>query len=271
MVSTCIVLGSFRKNEIVFTAPTGEEITTRKQLDQYLKAHPGGPKISEFNWGTGETPRRSSRIIEKVKQAPPPVETEPVKKKPRRSSTSKKDKKDKEPKEDDTPEKEKEKHVECRKQKNLMMTNKKKRLWKKLQRRTPRSKTRTQTSLWKVKKRTKMPSRELKEKTRKMKLLLKPVNEVVDVHEANENNKGETPVEETKPVNEVADVSEANENNKGEVPTDVGIFTTTVAAAPDAEGQRCHLADEDKEREANKNEGGEAAFENGCRVESQPW
>ncbi|MFS7912287.1 putative Methyl-CpG-binding domain-containing protein [Helianthus anomalus] len=56
MVSTCIVLGSFRflpkkvgtpkKNEIVFTAPTGEEITTRKQLDQYLKAHPGGPKIS---------------------------------------------------------------------------------------------------------------------------------------------------------------------------------------------------------------------------------
>ncbi|KAJ0726642.1 putative Methyl-CpG-binding domain-containing protein [Helianthus annuus] len=117
----------------------------------------------------------------------------------------------------------------------------------------------------------------------------KPVNEVADVDEANENNKGETPVEETKHVNEVADVNEANENNKGEVPvaqdqyktendganvtaeTDVGIFTTTAAAAPDVEGQRGHLTDEDKEREANKNEGGEAAFENGCPVESQPW
>ncbi|KAJ0567426.1 putative Methyl-CpG-binding domain-containing protein [Helianthus annuus] len=220
--------GTPKKNEIVFTAPTGEEITTRKQLDQYLKAHPGGPKISEFDWGTGETPRRSSRIIEKVKQAPPPVETEPVKKKPRRSSASKKDKKDKEPEEDETPEKVKE-----------------------------------------------------KEKDIEMQEAEKPDDD---------KQKEETPVEETKPVNEVADVNEANENNKGEVPaaqdqyksendganvtaeTDIGIFTTTAAAAaPDAEGQRGHLTDEDKEREANKNEGGEAAFENGCRVESQPW
>ncbi|MFS8018464.1 putative Methyl-CpG-binding domain-containing protein [Helianthus anomalus] len=103
--------GTPKKNEIVFTAPTGQEITTRKQLDQYLKAHPGGPKISEFNWGTSETLRRSSRINEKVKKAPPLVKTEPVKKKPRRSSASK-DKKDKEPEEDETPEKEKEKDVE---------------------------------------------------------------------------------------------------------------------------------------------------------------
>ncbi|MFS8018463.1 hypothetical protein Hanom_Chr15g01392331 [Helianthus anomalus] len=28
--------------------------------------------------------------------------------------------------------------------------------------------------------------------------------------------------------------------------TDVGIFTTTAATAPDAEGQRGHLTDEDK-------------------------
>ncbi|KAI7736818.1 hypothetical protein M8C21_015824, partial [Ambrosia artemisiifolia] len=99
--------GTPKKNEIVFTAPTGEEITTKKQLAQYLKSHPGGPKISEFDWGTGETPRRSSRIIEKVKLAPPPSpETEPVKKKVKRSS-SKKEKKDNEP-EEETAEKEKE-------------------------------------------------------------------------------------------------------------------------------------------------------------------
>ncbi|KAI3801834.1 hypothetical protein L1987_29951 [Smallanthus sonchifolius] len=91
--------GTPKKNEIVFTAPTGEEITTKKQLDQYLKSHPGGPKISEFDWGTGETPRRSSRIVERVKLAPPPsLETEPVKKKTKRSSS--KDKKVDESQED---------------------------------------------------------------------------------------------------------------------------------------------------------------------------
>ncbi|KAI3827367.1 hypothetical protein L1987_01440 [Smallanthus sonchifolius] len=88
--------GTPKKNEIVFTAPTGEEIINRKQLEQYLKAHPGGPKVSEFDWGSGETPRRSSRISEKVKSTPPPSETEPVKKRGRKSSSSKKGKKEKE-------------------------------------------------------------------------------------------------------------------------------------------------------------------------------
>ncbi|MFS7966104.1 putative Methyl-CpG-binding domain-containing protein [Helianthus anomalus] len=94
--------GTPKKNEIVFTAPTGEEITTRKQLEQYLKAHPGGPKASEFDWGTGETPRRSSRISEKVKTTPPPSEIEPVKKRSRKSSSGKKGKKEKE--EEEAPE-----------------------------------------------------------------------------------------------------------------------------------------------------------------------
>ncbi|KAI3724946.1 hypothetical protein L1987_64714 [Smallanthus sonchifolius] len=88
--------GTPKKDEIVFTAPTGEEITNRKQLEQYLKAHPGGPKVSVFDWGSGETPRRSSRISEKVKSTPPPSETEPVKKRGRKSSSSKKGKKEKE-------------------------------------------------------------------------------------------------------------------------------------------------------------------------------
>ncbi|KAK7349137.1 hypothetical protein VNO77_06258 [Canavalia gladiata] len=85
--------GTPRKSEIVFIAPSGEEISSRKQLEQYLKAHPGNPGISEFDWGTGETPRRSARISEKVKSTPP-AETEPPKKRSRKSPGSKKDNKE---------------------------------------------------------------------------------------------------------------------------------------------------------------------------------
>ncbi|XP_022751678.1 methyl-CpG-binding domain-containing protein 10-like [Durio zibethinus] len=85
-----------KKNEIIFTAPTGEEISNRRQLEQYLKAHPGGPAVSEFDWGTGETPRRSARISEKVKAMPTPPESEPPKRRARKSSASKKDNKESE-------------------------------------------------------------------------------------------------------------------------------------------------------------------------------
>lgn len=74
-------------------APTGEEISSRKQLEQYLKAHPGNPLISEFEWTTGETPRRSSRISQKVKATTPTPDKEPLLKK-RRSSLTKKDNKE---------------------------------------------------------------------------------------------------------------------------------------------------------------------------------
>uniref|UniRef100_A0A5B6YQ15 Putative methyl-CpG-binding domain-containing protein 11 isoform X1 n=1 Tax=Davidia involucrata TaxID=16924 RepID=A0A5B6YQ15_DAVIN len=87
--------GTPKKNEIIFTAPTGEEITNRRQLEQYLKSHPGGPAILEFDWGTGETPRRSARISEKARPAPSP-ESELRKKRSRKSSASKKDGKEKE-------------------------------------------------------------------------------------------------------------------------------------------------------------------------------
>lgn len=87
--------GTPRKNEIIFTSPSGEEIVSKRQLEQYLKAHPGGPAVSEFDWGTGETPRRSARIIEKVKTTPPP-NSEPPKKRSRKSLGSKKDNEDKE-------------------------------------------------------------------------------------------------------------------------------------------------------------------------------
>jgi hypothetical protein len=40
------------KFEVIFVSPTGEEIKSKRQLTQYLKAHPGGPASSEFDWGT---------------------------------------------------------------------------------------------------------------------------------------------------------------------------------------------------------------------------
>ncbi|WCJ40548.1 methyl-CPG-binding domain 11 [Euphorbia peplus] len=97
--------GTPRKSEIMFIAPTGEEINTRKQLEQYLKSHPGNPAISEFDWGTGETPRRSSRISEKVKATPSP-EKEPPKKRGRKTPTPNKDKKETDSTEKDEAEKE---------------------------------------------------------------------------------------------------------------------------------------------------------------------
>ncbi|KAJ6958473.1 hypothetical protein NC653_040194 [Populus alba x Populus x berolinensis] len=83
--------GTPKKGEIIFTAPTGEEIASKRQLEQYLRAHPGGPAASEFDWGTGETPRRSARISEKAKVTPV-KESEPPKKRSRKSAASKESK-----------------------------------------------------------------------------------------------------------------------------------------------------------------------------------
>ncbi|GMP99161.1 hypothetical protein CsSME_00046747 [Camellia sinensis var. sinensis] len=80
--------GTPRRNEIMFISPTGAEIKNKKQLDQYLKSHPGGPSASEFDWGTGDTPRRSARIGEKSKAIDTP-ESEPTKKVQKKSSSKK--------------------------------------------------------------------------------------------------------------------------------------------------------------------------------------
>ncbi|XP_055827338.1 methyl-CpG-binding domain-containing protein 11-like [Solanum dulcamara] len=79
-----------KKNEVVFVAPTGEEIRNRSQLEKYLKTHDGDPRISEFDWTTGEAPRRSARISQKVNAMPPPAVLEPTKKRRRTSSATKK-------------------------------------------------------------------------------------------------------------------------------------------------------------------------------------
>ncbi|KAI0498902.1 hypothetical protein KFK09_019800 [Dendrobium nobile] len=80
--------GTPKRNEIVFISPTGEEIRNKKQLDQYIRSHPGGPSSSEFVWGSGDTPRRSARISEKTKAMETPEE-EPPKKRGRISSSKK--------------------------------------------------------------------------------------------------------------------------------------------------------------------------------------
>lgn len=88
--------GTPKKYEVVFIAPTGEEFKTKKAIERYLKANPGGPSISEFDWSTGEvTPtRRSSRISEKVKESPMKTPESESKKKPKRSRKSKGDSED---------------------------------------------------------------------------------------------------------------------------------------------------------------------------------
>ncbi|KAL1191325.1 Methyl-CpG-binding domain-containing protein 11 [Cardamine amara subsp. amara] len=84
-------VGAVKKTEIVFVAPTGEEISNRKQLDQYLKSHPGNPAITEFDWTTSGTPRRSARISEKTKATPSPDKEPPKKRGRTKASGSKKD------------------------------------------------------------------------------------------------------------------------------------------------------------------------------------
>ncbi|MQM04951.1 hypothetical protein Taro_037755 [Colocasia esculenta] len=76
--------GTPGRNEIVFIAPTGEEMKNKRQLELYLKSHPGGPPTSDFVWGTGDTPRRSARISERAKATVTP-EGKPSKKRGRRS------------------------------------------------------------------------------------------------------------------------------------------------------------------------------------------
>lgn len=45
--------GTPHRNDIVFISPTGEEVKNKRQLDIYLRSHPGNPSSSEFDWGTG--------------------------------------------------------------------------------------------------------------------------------------------------------------------------------------------------------------------------
>ncbi|KAK6776554.1 hypothetical protein RDI58_027555 [Solanum bulbocastanum] len=78
-----------RRNDIVFVSPDSDEIKNKRQLDKYLKSHPGGPPASEFNWGTGDTPRRSTRVGGKSKATETPESDAPSTKRQRKSSSKK--------------------------------------------------------------------------------------------------------------------------------------------------------------------------------------
>ncbi|KAI3962912.1 hypothetical protein MKW92_050649 [Papaver armeniacum] len=75
--------GTPKKNEIVFTAPTAKNFTPENSWSN----------SSKFDWGTGETPRRSVRISQKVKAISPPEIETPTRKRSKKSS-SKKDNKE---------------------------------------------------------------------------------------------------------------------------------------------------------------------------------
>ncbi|KAI3771665.1 hypothetical protein L6452_02832 [Arctium lappa] len=289
--------GTPKKNEIVFTAPTGEEITTRKQLDQYLKAHPGGPKSSEFDWGSGETPRRSARISEKVKVSPPPPETEPVPKRAKRSL--KKDKKEKP--EEETPEKENnpekaagedvdmqeaEKTDEKQKEEAPVKT-----IVEDSEKQDEKDKIAPEDKAEKGEAPENKPAKEGEDTCENPKMPLseeeaKPVNEVNKeaVADVNETDKGETAVaqDQDKAENdggsgiaegakeEIPDADDQDEvENDGGTTTTTTTTTTTANATATAatEGQKGNVGD--KEQEMNKQV--EATVENGCRVEAEPW
>ncbi|KAG6554439.1 hypothetical protein Mapa_004356 [Marchantia paleacea] len=77
--------GTPKRKDVIYIAPDGEEIKNKKQLDKYLKVHPGGPSSADFDWSTGETPRRSARLSSKGRLSSDSTDTEPVTKRSRRS------------------------------------------------------------------------------------------------------------------------------------------------------------------------------------------
>lgn len=91
-----------KKKDVSFVAPDGEEIKTKRQLDKYLKAHPGTLTASDFEWGVAavETPpenrRRSARLNSKGRTSTDGADEEPEPKQPvmKRSRKSRENGKD---------------------------------------------------------------------------------------------------------------------------------------------------------------------------------
>ncbi|KAF5744930.1 methyl-CpG-binding domain-containing protein 11-like [Tripterygium wilfordii] len=81
-------IGLSKRDEVVFLSPAGDEIKSKRQLELYLKAHPGGPSISEFDWSAGDGPRRSTRLSEKSRGTQTPV-SEPSRKRQKKSDSMK--------------------------------------------------------------------------------------------------------------------------------------------------------------------------------------
>ncbi|CAK9199034.1 unnamed protein product [Sphagnum troendelagicum] len=50
---------------VSYVTPDGEEIRSKRQMKKYLKGHPAGPTAADFDWTSGESPRRSLRLSSK--------------------------------------------------------------------------------------------------------------------------------------------------------------------------------------------------------------
>jgi hypothetical protein len=73
--------GIQKKKDVSFLAPDGEELRNKRQLDKYLKDHPGSLTASDFDWHSGggspgETPRRSARLSSKGRLSSDSIEGE---------------------------------------------------------------------------------------------------------------------------------------------------------------------------------------------------
>jgi hypothetical protein len=73
--------GTPKRKDVSFLAPDGEEIRNKRQLDKYLKKHPGSLTASDFDWSSGggspgETPRRSARLSSKGRLSGDSIEGE---------------------------------------------------------------------------------------------------------------------------------------------------------------------------------------------------
>ncbi|XP_024386060.1 uncharacterized protein [Physcomitrium patens] len=99
--------GTPKRKDVTFVAPDGEEIKTKRQLDKYLKAHPGTLSAGDFEWGVAagdavtppENRRRSARLSSKGRVSGEGIEVvaeikRPAVKRSRKSRENGKDEKD---------------------------------------------------------------------------------------------------------------------------------------------------------------------------------
>jgi hypothetical protein len=48
---------------VIFVAPDGEEVKNKRQLDKYIKSHPGTAIASDFDWSVPGLPTLTYRAV----------------------------------------------------------------------------------------------------------------------------------------------------------------------------------------------------------------
>ena len=52
-----------RKKDVIFVALDGEEVKNKRQLDKYIKSHPGTAIASDFDWSVPGLPTLTYRAV----------------------------------------------------------------------------------------------------------------------------------------------------------------------------------------------------------------